>query len=195
MKKWVKILIAVLAVVVIAFLGISVFLGFTMTKTSRLPVEGNPGQWGLGYSDVSFPSAEDEITLRGWYMPAAGSEQIIIVVHGAGGNRADTSIGIPDIIAGLADHGYSVLAFDLRGHGESDGNRISAGYYEVRDLDGAVEYVKTLGYGDIGVLGFSMGAVTSVIAAGENTDIDAVVADSSIADLNDIIGPEFKMRS
>lgn len=195
-KKWCfRTALALLAFIIVAYLGISVFLGFSMTRTKRLPLEANPASLGLEYRDVSFKSTEDEILLRGWYMPVGDSEEIIIIVHGADGNRADPSIGLLDIAYGLVDHGYNVLTFDLRGHGESDGNRISAGYYEKRDLEGALGYVKSLGFEDIGVIGFSIGAVTAIYATADNEDIDAVVADSSSADLNDIIAPEFSKRT
>ncbi len=85
--------------------------------------------------------------------------------------------------------------FDLRGHGESDGNRMSAGYYEKRDLLGAVDYMKGRGLERIGVLGFSMGAATALMATAEDDDIDAVVADSSFADLKDMMEPEFSKRT
>jgi len=117
------------------------------------------------------------------------------MVHGAGGQRADSSIGMLDIASGLVKHGYNVLMFDLRGHGESDGNRMSAGCFEKRDLAGAVDYVKRRGFERIGVVGFSMGAATVLLESAENVDIDAVVADSSFADLKDMMEPEFSRRS
>jgi fermentation-respiration switch protein FrsA (DUF1100 family) len=85
--------------------------------------------------------------------------------------------------------------FDLRGHGESDGERISAGYHERKDLLGAIDFVKGRSFERIGVLGFSMGAATALMTAAENTDIDGVVADSSYADLADIMAREFKART
>jgi len=117
------------------------------------------------------------------------------MVHGGEQHRADPSIGMLDIASGLVEHGYNVLMFDLRGHGESDGNRMSAGYYEKRDLLGAVDYVKGRGLEHIGVLGFSTGAVTALMTTAENGDIDAVVADSSFADFKDMMEPEFSKRT
>jgi len=195
MKKWLKLGLALILVLVIAFLGISVYLGYSMTRTERVPLEGNPGILGLTYEDVSFPSMDSELTLFGWYLPAQDSEQVIIMVHGEGNNRADPSIGMLDIASQLVKHGYSVLMFDLRGHGESEGNMKSAGYYEKKDLAGAVEYVKGRGFNRIGVIGFSMGAGTALLTAAENTDIDAVVADSGFADLKDVMEPEFAKRT
>ncbi len=72
---------------------------------------------------------------------------------------------------------------------------MSAGYYEKRDLLGAVDYAKGRGLEHIGVLGFSVGAATALMATPESDDIDAVVADSSFADLKDVMEPEFVKRT
>jgi fermentation-respiration switch protein FrsA (DUF1100 family) len=194
-RWWLKTILVLVALVIVAYLGISAFLGYSMTRAKRSPLQGIPSQSGLEYKNVSFYSVEDKISLSGWYLPVEDSEQIIIMVHGADGNRADPTIGMLDIASGLVEHGYNVLMFDLRGHGESGGNRMSAGYYEVRDLSGAVEYAKGLGFEDIGVLGFSMGAATTILTAAENDDIDAIIADSSYADLQDMMAPEFSKRT
>ena len=85
--------------------------------------------------------------------------------------------------------------FDLRAHGESDGERISAGYHEKKDVLGAVDYVQGRGYQQIGVLGFSMGGASSLMAAAEDDAIDCLVIDSSYADMAGIMEREFKERS
>ncbi|HEU0166843.1 MAG TPA: CocE/NonD family hydrolase, partial [Chloroflexota bacterium] len=56
---------------------------------------------------------------------------------------------------------------------------------EQRDVAGAIDYVKSLGTpGEhIGLLGFSMGAATALIAAGQDPRVEAVIADSAFADL------------
>jgi len=195
MKWWLKLGLALILIVVIAILGISAFLGHSMTKVERVPIEETPALLGLKYEDISFSSRDDELTLRGWYLPAQNSEQVVIMVHGGEGHRADASIGMLDIASGLVEYGYNVLMFDLRGHGESDGNMMSAGYHEKKDVLGAIDHVKERGFERIGVLGFSMGAATALIATAENDDIDAVVADSSFADLKDMMEPEFSKRT
>ena len=195
MKWWLKLGLVIVLVVVVAFLGISGYLGYSMTKAERRPVEGNPSLLGLTYEDISFTSRVDELTLRGWFLPAEGSESAIIMVHGDEANRADATIGMLDIASGLVEHGYSVLTFDLRGHGESDGNRRTAGYYEKRDLLGAIDYVKGRGFERIGMLGFSMGAANTLLTTAESDDIDAVITDCSFADLQDMMAPEFSKRT
>lgn len=195
MKKWIKIAPGFILAVLVIFVGISGYLGYSMTRVERILPEGNPGQLGLAYEDVSFPSMNEDITLRGWFITSPDSEKVIIMVHGNGRNRFDPTIGTLDIASQLVAHGYNVLMFDLRGYGESDGSLISGGYYEKEDLEGATTYIKERGFDSIGVLGFSLGAVTSILAAAEDEDIDAVVSDSSYADLTDIMGPEFSKRT
>jgi fermentation-respiration switch protein FrsA (DUF1100 family) len=166
-----------------------------MTAIERVPVTETPAICGLDYEEISFPGRVDELTLYGWYLPAEDGDGVIIMVHGAEQHRADPGVKMLDIACGLVGHGYSVLMFDLRGHGESDGDRMSAGYYETRDLGGAVDYVVGLGFEDIGVLGFSIGAVTAIMTAADCDEIDAIVADSAYADLNDILEPQFAERT
>jgi fermentation-respiration switch protein FrsA (DUF1100 family) len=194
MKWWLKVILSILLAAIAAFLGISVYLGHSMTDIERVPITETPALCGLEYEEISFPSRIDELTLYGWYLPAEGDE-VIIMVHGAEQHRADPGVEMLDIACGLVGHGYSVLMFDMRGHGESEGERMSAGYYEVRDLGGAVDYVMSLGFDDIGVLGFSMGGATAIMTAADCEDIDAIVCDSAYADLNDMLEPQFAERT
>jgi fermentation-respiration switch protein FrsA (DUF1100 family) len=195
MKWWLKVILAVALAAIAAFLGISVYLGHSMTAIERVPITETPALFGLDYEEVSFPSRIDELTLYGWYLPAEGSDEVIIMVHGAEQHRADPNIEMLDIACGLVAHGYSVFMFDLRGHGESEGDRMSAGYYEVRDLGGAVDYVVGLGFEDIGVLGFSVGGATTIMTTADCEEIDVIVVDSAFADMNDMLEPQFAERT
>jgi fermentation-respiration switch protein FrsA (DUF1100 family) len=195
MKLWLKIVIGVVALLIIAFLGISAYMGYSMTRVERIAITESPGDYGLAYEDIEFPSREDSLTIRGWYLPAENSEAVIIMVHGAESNRADTSVGLPEIAADIVNHDYSVIMFDMRAHGESDGERLSIGYHERKDVLGAVDFAEGLGFQHIGILGFSMGGATSLLAAAEDEGIDCLVIDSSYADMAGIIEREFKERS
>jgi fermentation-respiration switch protein FrsA (DUF1100 family) len=195
MKWWLKVIIGLVVLIIIAFLGLSAYLGASATSIERASVTLSPADLGLEYEDISFTSREDHLTLYGWFLPTPGSEQVIIMLHGAESNRSDPGVGMLDIAAGLAANGYNILMFDFRGHGESEGDRLSAGYHERKDLWGAVDYVQERGFESIGVLGFSMGAATALMGAAEDTDIDCVVADSSFADMAGIMEREFTERT
>ncbi|MBN1189662.1 MAG: alpha/beta fold hydrolase [Dehalococcoidales bacterium] len=195
MKRWLIAAMAVILALIVLFTGASAYLGYSLTRVKRVPVEDSPSRLGLAYEDITFPSQDRELLLQGWYLPSGGSNKIIIMVHGEQYHRADPEIEMLKIACRLVESGYSVLTFDLRGHGDSEGSMISGGYLETQDLHGAVEFAGTLGFERIGVLGFSMGAVTALLEAGENVKIDAVVADSSFADLQDMMESEFSQRT
>lgn len=60
----------------------------------------------------------------------------------------------------LMDHGYAVLAFDLRGFGQSEGERDPDGYDE--DVAGAIETLGLFGATSIGVVGAGEGGAAAV---------------------------------
>lgn len=196
MKRRFRLGLVLAAVVTAATLGISRLMVHSLTKAKRVKIKDDPARLGLSYEDVSFPAARDGVMLRGWYVMAGKSDRCIIMTHGDGYHRADPSIGMLEIAQGLTEHGYNVLMFDLRGHGESGEGRLTGGYYEKRDVQGAVAYVKGRGIlpQHIGLLGFSMGAAASLLAAAEDKELPAVVTDSCWADLMDLIKSEIARR-
>jgi dipeptidyl aminopeptidase/acylaminoacyl peptidase len=193
-----RVLWASLAVVLLAagiILGISGYAASSLTRFERVPIGSDPANFGLEYADVSFPS-RDGLTLRGWWLEGGYDSPVIVVVHGSEGNRAYPADRMLGIVRDLVSHGYNVLTFDMRGHGESDGEHISAGLYEKNDLLGATDYIRGRGIENrIGILGFSMGAAVCLITAPESEEIDAVVADAAYADVVSIIESEFAERS
>jgi pimeloyl-ACP methyl ester carboxylesterase len=88
--------------------------------------------------------------------------------------------------------GYNVLVFDLRGHGTSDGARVSGGYFERDDVLGAYDFLLSRGAepGRVGLVGRSMGAGIAIMAAALEPGIAAVVADSPYAEVDDVIAQE-----
>ena len=81
----------------------------------------------------------------------------------------------------LIERGYNVLIFDMRGRGESEGEGLFLTRVE-HDIGGAIDYIKSRGTPseNIGILGFSLGAISSLIfAAGD--DVACVVSDSAFA--------------
>ena len=92
----------------------------------------------------------------------------------------------------LFHRGFNVLLFDIRGHGESDGERLSAGYFEKWDVLGAYDFLVQRGAppGKVGLLGWSLGGATALLASAEEPAIKAVVVDSSFADVHDLIAQE-----
>jgi dipeptidyl aminopeptidase/acylaminoacyl peptidase len=151
----------------------------------RTPVDRSPRDVGITtYRDVTF-STSDGITLRGWYVPSLNSAAVILA-HGHANNR---QFLLPDA-ALLAEHGYGVLLFDFRGHGESDRAAVTLGDHERRDLRAALDFVAAqpdVDPGRIGGLGFSMGAAVLTLVAAEDERLRAVVIEAPYATLDDVI--------
>jgi len=176
------VIIAVLSLLILVLGGISTYVGWSLTHPQRNPVKGDPGELGLSYQNISFPSRVDHLRLSGWYLPAPQAKAAIIVAHGYKGNRCNDKPELP-VAQALVEKGFSVLMFDFRDSGLSDGSLVSVGDFEQRDLLGAVDYAKELGHQKIGVIGYSMGAATTAIVAAQDKDIQAIILDSPFADL------------
>lgn len=133
-----------------------------------------PAEVKFNYEAVTFTS-EDQVTLSGWYIPSR-NRAAVIVLHGYGGNRLEMMARAEF----LARHEYGVLLYDLRGHGESDGNLRTYGWLDVQDVSAALGFLQNQENIDpnrIGILGFSIGGQIALRAAAQHELLKAVVAD------------------
>jgi pimeloyl-ACP methyl ester carboxylesterase len=186
--------LAVAGVAVVGYAGICVYMALTLTQPARQPFVHSPEQFDLAYESVDFPSRIDRIPLRGWLLAPIASaprwSRPVIMVHGKGTDReAGPGDGILGIAAPLSRAGYQVLTFDLRGSGESGGDRFTLGAQEVRDVGGAIDYLRQRGLAADGVnlVGFSMGGATVLLTAADEPAVRAVAEDSGYADLGDLL--------
>lgn len=176
MKKPSKI-IMIIVLVVIVFLGIYTAIYCTVgsykaVHTPRQSLLKTPVDYGLEYQNIEFTTSDD-LKLKGWWIPNQ-SKSTIVVIHGYGANRAgwkgkDTK-GQEEYIDWMAGAvplyraGYSLLLFDLRACGESEGEMVTLGYHEEKDVEAAIEWLLENDHKTdyaptehIGLLGFSMG--------------------------------------
>ena len=180
----------VIAVMLVLYGVASFMIANGVTKAEREEHEGHPSEYGLKFEEVEFLSRGGELRLRGWYMEPMTRGPIIILVHGLGGSRSSgDALGLA---SGLLERGYGVLTFDLRAHGDSEGEKVSGGLHERLDVLGAFDYLVERGVSgsQIGVIGRSMGAATSILAAADEPTIRALVADSPYAVGSELIAQE-----
>jgi len=78
-----------------------------------------------------------------------------------------------------------VLLFDLRGHGESEGERTTLGYREVRDVRGALSWLEERGFepNEVVLHWWSTGGA-AVLRSTPGTGVVAVVVESGYVDLS-----------
>lgn len=102
----------------------------------------------------------------------------VIYLHGNSSSRLEAC----DVLPFLLPKGITLFCMDLAGSGRSQGDYISLGYFEQRDVLAAVEHLRGQGsVGPVGLWGRSMGAVTAVLRAAEDPDIGACVMDSAFS--------------
>ena len=180
----------VLVLVVVVYGLISYLIASALTSVDRKDQEDQPEAYGLEFEEVEFVSRKGDVNLSGWYLHGVQGRPTIIFVHGIGSIR--TGDNAMALAARLVSHGYNVLLFDLRAHGSSGGDKVSGGVHEQQDVLGAVDFLlgQRLPVGNIGLLGFSMGAATALLAASQEPVIHAVVADSPYANASDLMARE-----
>jgi pimeloyl-ACP methyl ester carboxylesterase len=176
--RWVLLALVVLA---LGYLGIGLFVAIRLTSTVREPTEQTPADEGLDFREVGFRST-DGLALKGWWVPGEGPSRAVMLVHGLEGSKADQHVLKTASI--YLRGGYSVLMFDLRGHGKAEGTRTTLGYQEVRDVRGALSWLEEQGFepGKVVLHGWSMGGAT-VLRSAPRTGVAAVIEESGYADL------------
>jgi fermentation-respiration switch protein FrsA (DUF1100 family) len=116
---------------------------------------------------ASFPVEQvalkdgSEPELRGWVVERVGSCGVAALLHGRGSDKR-SMIARARL---LFDEGYSVVLFDLSGHGESGGDIRGFGYTEGHDATRILAYVHERFAGRrIAAIGSSLGAAAFVFA-------------------------------
>ena len=199
MKKIVKnILLALLGLVVLAFLALSAFVGrqvfegYTNAASREDTIEDmetykdSYGKIVDKYkvSKLNISKDSSDIKVPAILVQKEGNHNIAVLVHGMGGTKESTS----PLIEGFLDMGYDVLAYDQRNSGENMQDYNSFGTLESEDTLAVLSYIvpkykekyedaKSILWGE------SYGGLTSIIAAGKDDFyIDYLLLDSSVSD-------------
>lgn len=173
----VKLVVGTLCVYVIAQWLIAPAINVGAITNAPRSVAAGAATLGLaGARDVNF-LASDRVRLSGWYVPGRNGAAVI-VLHGSHGTRSDVLTHLRMLNAA----GYAVLAFDARGHGQSQGETNALGWRGARDIAGAVAFLQRQPGVDprrIAALGLSMGAEEALRAAASGIPLSAVVAEGA----------------
>ena len=182
-----RLMYAVLALVLAVVVGLPWLLSFAITKAGTRPDErartDTPVVQGAVYENVEFTTSDGN-RLSGWYLPHREHPVTIIMTHGLFRSRYETL----DRGVELWRQGYGVLLYDLRRHGQSFAEFSTLGFNERHDVLAAVNFVREHAPGNkIVLMGVSMGAAATFLAATGIKDIMAIIAESSFLSFSDTI--------
>ncbi|MGH9323367.1 MAG: alpha/beta hydrolase [Vicinamibacteria bacterium] len=193
-KRWKRILVVVVfSLVLFAAVGIPYLFAVLITKAGTRPMDLNltssPADYGLTFEDVSFPS-KDGVTLSGWFLGGGSRKAAVICGHGLFRSRRE----VLDRAAFFRKQGFDTVLFDFRRHGKSGGERVTLGYRERLDFEGAVRFVRgRRPEAPVVFYGVSMGAAAALLAARETADVRAVVADSPFLNIEHTVMHHVKL--
>ena len=154
---------------------------------------------GLLYAPTAFAAervvdltAPDGLTLKATYFPAAEPGPGVLLLHQCNRQRKVWD----DLARRISAAGIHVLTFDLRGYGESGGDRFETLAPEARqrqaaqwpgDVDAALQFLESqtgVKKDTIGVGGASCGVNNSVQAARRHAEVKSLVLLSGNTDIN-----------
>ncbi len=179
-----KLLAATAAILVLFLVVVPAGIAYASLHPERCLGDGTPGDYGLEYENFTVTTA-DGVELKGWIIP--GHKPIVfIVMHGYTSCKGYRPL--LDLQAALAERGYTVVAFDFRGHGESGGTTTIGPLESEFDVPAVLSYVRER-YPDsrIVLLGYSMGAVAAIMAGAEAEGDIVIIADSPYPSLDQVI--------
>ena len=148
---------------------------------------------GVDFETVTVKTS-DGIDLNGWYIPAKGEKQTLVVFHGNSGNFGDRVGKLSEYV----ERGYGVLFTEYRGFAGNSGSPSEQGLY--KDARAFMAYIGDKQIDDIVIYGESIGTGVAVKMAHENArmakgshknDIKAVVLEAGYSAMSDIAASHY----
>lgn len=198
LSRFMKILFIFILITMLILEVFSVYIVLKFSHPNSSNLSPDIRKYGIeNYEKVSFNSLKDNLDLNGYLIRSGNSRNTIILCHGytdskfivGGKTSSSPSVDNLKLAKLFSDLGFNTLLFDFRGHGERSAKAgVTIGFNEQKDLLGAINFVKSKGIGDkIGLIGFSMGAATTLSVLDKTNDISFAIADSPFSDLKNYL--------
>lgn len=152
------------------------------------PANFTPTSLGLAYEDVWVETA-DGLKINGWFLPAEAASGMVLYCHGNAGDVRDWVHAAPPFLSA----GQSLLIWDYRGYGRSQGQPSEQGLY--RDGVAVWTWLANRAKQDglrPAILGKSLGSAVAVyLAAQEQGDgyerPPALILDSAFTSMREVV--------
>ena len=194
MNKVLRAVIIVLIVVLLAFTGFSfyiggqVFDGFSNGVKREETIKNAKGferqihelEKKYAVKEVLVKDSGESDAIPALLVKREGNQNVVCMIHGMGGAKET----LAPLMEGFLEKGFDVIAYDQRNSGENQKEYNTFGALESRDALAVLDYIAPLyNDGKVALWGESMGALTAIIAAGEDdSSIDCLILDSPVSD-------------
>lgn len=211
MKKLAKVLIILLVILAIGGLGLTMYIGDQIVKStenlvSREDTLINEGKF-LKNTGLALSIGEKLLTIESYKLPAKeegkeipvdyisidGKEDknSVILVHPLGGTRKTNYVYAPIFL----ERGYNIYTYDQRNSGENSQAANTGGIKESEDLLTVIKDVRSRIGEDkkLVILSASYGGATTALALGKDeSGVDLAILDSPMSDQKYMIEEELK---
>lgn len=154
------------------------------------PTKYPKGDWkpkGLKFEDTWITS-DDGTQIHGWYCPAENPKAVVLYCHGNGGNLAGRASTLQFLQETM---GVSVLIFDYRGYGRSNGKATVAGATaDARAARTELAKIASVNEADIVLMGRSLGGAIAIQLAADAPPRGLIV-ESSFSSLRAVASEHF----
>ncbi len=195
-RFWTKTLLILLGVIAVLLLA-APFVIIAGASLGPVTYDGNtdlhplqdiytPAEFGIA-ADERMLTTEDGYSI--WTSEVTVSQPKAIVIYLTGIQQPSVTYFYPHA-KWMQENGYASLLLEVRGHGNSSGDRVCLGYEETRDVQAAVAYLKGKAkYADTPIVlhGVSMGGAIAINAFGQIPDVDGLIAMSAYSSFEDVI--------
>ena len=162
-------------------------IGWALSHPVPAEIGAPPAE--LNAEAVAFPSQSGS-TIHGWLSQPPDARGAVLLLPGVRGNR----LSMVERAVFLRQNGYSTLAIDFQGTGESSGDAITFGWRERLDVLAAVEYLKARLPGQrVGIIGVSLGGAATLLAT-PPLQVDAVVLEAVYPSIDRAVFNRLRMR-
>lgn len=194
MNKVLRAVIIVLIVVLLAFtvfsfyIGGQVFGGYSDAVSREETIKNAKGferqihelEKKYAVKEVLVKDSGESDAIPALLVKREGNQNVVCMIHGMGGTKET----LAPLMEGFLEKGFDVIAYDQRNSGENQKEYNTFGALESRDALAVLDYIApAYKGGKVALWGESMGALTAIIAAGEDdSSIDCLILDSPVSD-------------
>ncbi len=173
--------------VAIAYLFLCTALYFQQQRLMFFPsrdLANNPARYQLKYEDLHIPVTEGQ-NLHGWWIPGEKPDAPVMLYfhHNAINIGANVSQALQ-----FHNMGYTVVLFDYRGFGQSDGGFPTEAqvYEDARAMWNYVTQVRQVLPSRIVIYGHSVGGAIAIDLAAQHPEAGALIVQSSFTSMRDM---------